>query len=885
MRSRALSRTFGPVLALLAAAPLLAQLTPVPADRGGNGLGLALRRLGVTGRVLYVTAHPDDENNGVLVQLSRGLGQRTALLTLTRGEGGQNAIGPELGEALGIVRTEELLAVHRYDGVEQYFARAYEFGFSVSVEETLARWGHEETLGDVVRVIRTFRPDVILTLPLDERTHQHHSTSARLAKEAFRAAALPERFPEQLKGGLRPWQAARIYEGGVGGSAAAPGGSPVELPTGAFDPLLGMSAQQFGLLARSHHRSQTARQMRADPGTGEGTFLLVDEEPKAGRPAASILDGVDTTLAGLARFVKGQEAQAAFLAPDLARIEDSLRGARAAYDSRAPGKTTEPLAEALSAVRKAWDDVAQSRLSEAAREELLSRLDDQEHGVSEALALAQGLVIEARLAEGTAVAGQTLALTLSLWNQGAAAVPVDDASVEVPAGWSAVRKEGEVRALEPGQSLRLGYEITVSPKAPATAPYWKREPGKDRYALESAGAEGLPWSRPEVSAIARVRVAGAGLRLEAPAVFRYEAKGGGEKQHVLEVVPALSVSLRPDLLIFPTEGPRVPKEVRVQVRGYASGTGEVTARLLAPDGFKVEPKESKLRIDRAGDEATARFSVTPPPGAASAALRAVTVREGREYRAFVQEIAYPHIQSRQRLVPAEAELLVADIRTAPGIRIGYVMGAGDSVAAAIEALGLPLTLLTADDLAFSDLARFSTIVIGVRAYETRPDLRANHPRLMRWVSDGGHLLVQYHRAAFNGPAPPPPAVATSPFTPWPASVSSRRLTDETARLDALVPASPVFTTPNRLVDADWDGWVQERAIQLLDARDPRYVELLAGSDPFPKNPGVQKGILVETQVGKGTWTYTGLVLFRQLPAGNPGAYRLLANLLSRPRAR
>jgi LmbE family N-acetylglucosaminyl deacetylase len=887
MRSRVLSRTLGPVLALLAAVPLLAQLTPVPADLGGNGLGLALRRLGVTGRVLYVTAHPDDENNGVLVQLSRGLGQRTALLTLTRGEGGQNAIGPELGEALGIVRTEELMAVHRYDGVEQYFARAYEFGFSVSLEETLAKWGHEETLGDVVRVIRTFRPDVILTLPLEERTHQHHSASAQLAREAFRAAALPERFKEQIQGGLRPWQAARIYQGGVGGSAAAPAGSPVKLLTAAFDPLLGMSAQQFGLLARSSHRSQTARQMRQDPGTGEATFLLVDEEPKAESPAAGILDGIDTSLAGLARFVKGREAQAVFLATDLAHVEESLRDARGAYDARSPEKTAGPLAQALSAVRKTWDDVAQSRLSEAAREELLSRLDDQEREASEALALAQGLVLEARLADGTAVAGQTLEVTLSLWNQGRAAVPVDDAGVEAPAGWSAVRKEGELRALEPGQSLRLRYEIAVSASASPTAPYWKREPGKDRYAIESPASEGLPWSRPDVTGSARVRVAGAALRLETPAVFRYEAKGGGEKQHVLEVVPALSVGVSPELLIFPTGAPRAPQEVRVQVKSYATTSSAVTARLLAPEGWQVEPKESPLRVDRPGDEATARFSVTAPPGqdAASAPLRAVAVREGREYRSFVQEIAYPHIQSRQRIVPAEAQLLVMDVRTAPGIRIGYVMGAGDLVAPAIEALGLPLTLLTADDLAFSDLARFSTIVIGVRAYETRPDLQANHPRLMKWVEGGGHLLVQYHRAAFNGPAPPPPALANSPFTPWPASVSSRRLTDETTKVDALVPASPVFTTPNRLVEADWDGWVQERAIQLLDARDPRYVELLAGSDPFPRNPGVQKGILVETRVGKGTWTYTGLVLFRELPAGNPGAYRLLANLLSRPRAR
>ena len=920
MNPRVSSRALVLALVLLAAVPLRAQLTPVPPLRGGNGLGLSLRRLGVTGRVLYVTAHPDDEHNGVLVRLCRGLGQRTALLTLTRGEGGQNAIGPELGEALGVLRTEEILAVHRYDGAEQYFARAYEFGFSFSVEETLARWGHEETLGDVVRVVRTFRPDLILIMPLEGPAHQHHPTSALLAREAFRTAADPKRFPEQIQGGLRPWQAAKIYQGGVGGDPAPGRGTPVRLSTAALDPLLGMSAQQFGVLARARHRSQASRQMGEDPGTGEGTFLLVDSEPQVEGVEAGIFDGLDTTLQGLARFTRGQEAQAAFFAPDLAGLEDRLREARAVYDARSPEKAAAPLARALAALRKTWDDVAQSRLSEGAREELLSRLDDQESSVSQALALAQGLAIEARLDEGTVVPGQTFGVTLSVWNQGAAALPVDDASLDVPAGWSASRKQGEVHALESGQSLRLRYDVTAAPSARPTEPYWKRDPNKDRYTLDASGSEGLPWSRPEVTASVRVRVAGIVLRVDAPALFRYEGASGGEKQHVLTVAPALSISLTPDLVVFPLASPRAPKEVRVQVKNHAPEAATAAVRLLAPEGWQVEPKEASVRLERQGDEATTRFYVTAKLGlgATIAALRAVAIRDGQEYRSSLQEIAYPHIQSRQRLVPAEARVVALDVRTAPGVRVGYVMGTGDLVAAAIVELGLPLTLLTADDLAFSDLGRFSTIVVGVRAYETRPDLRANHPRLMKWVEAGGHLLVQYHRAPFNsrqlpqGVAnnssepravapgllensrqlpqgvenpPPPPAVTDSPYAPWPASVTSRRITDETAKLDALVPASAVFTTPNRIAPADWADWVQERAIQLLDARDPRYVELLAGADPFPKNPGVQKGILVETRVGKGTWTYTGLVLFRQLPAGNPGAYRLLANLLSRPRPR
>jgi hypothetical protein len=460
--------------------------------------------------------------------------------------------------------------------------------------------------------------------------------------------------------------------------------------------------------------------------------------------------------------------------------------------------------------------------------------------------------------------------------------------------------------------MRLRFALTTALKAPPTEPYWKRDPKKDRYTLVSPGAEGLPWNPPLVTASARLHAAGVALRLDAPAIFRYEAAEGGEKQQVLSVVPALSVRLLPDLVVFSTSASRAPQEVRVQVTSHAPTEATAVVRLEAPAGLQVEPKEASVRLEREGDEGTLRFTVAPSAAlaASSTPLGAVAAHAGQEYRASVEEVAYPHIQSRQRLVPAEARLLVLDVRTAPGARIGYVMGTGDLVSDAVEALGLPLTRLSADDLAFSDLGRFSTIVIGVRAYETRPDLRAQHPRLMKWVEAGGHLLVQYHRAAFksrhlpqgvpnnsseprgvarglleNGPTAPPPAVVDSPYAPWPASVSSRRITDETAKLEPLAPASPIFTTPNQIQESDWSDWVQERAIQLLDARDPRYVELLAGADPFPNNPGVQKGILVETRVGKGTWTYTGLVFFRQLPAGNPGAYRLLANLLSRPRPR
>jgi hypothetical protein len=375
--------------------------------------------------------------------------------------------------------------------------------------------------------------------------------------------------------------------------------------------------------------------------------------------------------------------------------------------------------------------------------------------------------------------------------------------------------------------------------------------------------------------------------LRTPVAWRYEGPFvGGERRHEVQVVPALSVRVSPEITAVPLAGLHRPVEVRVFARHLAPGAATADVRLEAPPGWSVDPPSSPLRFSYEGEEAGARFTVTPPPvlHAATFALRAVALRDGREYREAVQAVDYDHVERRQLLRPAETRVLVLDLRTAPGASVGYVMGSGDALADAIRQMGVRLTLLTADDLAFGDLSRFTTIVTGIRAYETRPDLRSAHGRLLRWAEGGGHLVVQYNRAAFNRLAPDAPALpadAPSPYAPFPASVTSERISDETAAMRGLVPAHPLLTTPNRIGPADWEGWVQERGIQFLAARDPRYAEILAATDPFPYNPGEKRGILVEAKVGKGTWTYVGLALFRQVPAGVPGAWRLLANLLSR----
>src|SRR5713101_4946953 len=399
-RARAEIRQEGPRLTRRLAAAVLAvlicipstspaQLRPLPEDEGVNGLALALRHLPTSASVLYVTAHPDDENNGVLVLLNRVRGLDTSLLTLTRGDGGQNEIGPELFEALGVLRTEELAAIHRYDGAAQYFSRAYEFGYSFSVDETFQKWGHDETLGDVVRVVRMVRPDVILTLPLEAPGGgQHHQASARLAVEAFRAAADPARFPEQIAEGLRPWQAAKVYQGGVGGgNEVDKEARTVAVDTSAYDPLLGMSAHQFGALARTNHKCQGAGQLRAAPGAGRAVYSLVDAQPGVEGPEADILAGVDTTLSALARFAPGD----ASLPGALRNVEDAARQAQDAFVTHAAPLMRTELRAGLAGLLKTIDGVRSGRLDEVSKYELLARLQRKQADFEKALTLAQGL--------------------------------------------------------------------------------------------------------------------------------------------------------------------------------------------------------------------------------------------------------------------------------------------------------------------------------------------------------------------------------------------------------------------------------------------------------------------------------------------------------------
>jgi LmbE family N-acetylglucosaminyl deacetylase len=913
--------------------PAQAQITPLAHDQGATGLGLALRHLPNDGSVLMVTAHPDDENNGLLVKVNRGLGIKTSLLTVTRGDGGQNEIGPELFQAIGILRGEELAAVHRFDAADQYFTRAYEFGYSFSDEETFQKWGREQILEDVVRVVRKVRPDVIITMPRQSGGGgQHHQAAAQLGHEAFHAAADPKRFPDQIKEGLMPWQARKSYESGGGfgrgGRGAAPGGGQpapggrgaatgagqaapgggqprasaegasrgVAVQTGDFDPLLGMSWNQFGALARMAHLCQGMGQLASRPGPAQAGYVLVHGTP-AGDAETDILDGIDFSLTRLARFAQGQEAAIPSLGADLETIVGHARQAADAFDVRATHKTLPHLAAGLTAVRALTAQVEGSSIKGDARNEILWRLARKEQDFVRALGLAQGLVFHAVADDGNVVRGQTFNVTATVFNTGVEPVQIADVPVTAPKGWAVERRSGQPGTLKHNESLSMTYAVTVGPDARYSQPYWKMNPKVDRYDIEVPEHHTLPWSPPEVMAAVRYMSAGVAGAIEQPAHFRYEGPWvGGEKQKVVNIVPALSVKVSPGIAIIPQAASGAKREFRVTVLNNTRAAGAATVRLELPAGWRAEPQQATLPFTLEEEELTAKFAVTPPAGLTEGehTIKAVATRGGETFREGYQVIAYDHIQTRHLFHPAESRVQTIAVTVPATVEVGYIMGSGDDVPAAIEQLGARLTMLTPDDVAFSDLSRFTTIVTGIRAYEKRPDLRAYNQRLLDFVRAGGHLVVQYNKTEANqlmvrageglGGGRGGPQPTASPFFPYPGLVSRDRITVEETPVRVLVPGARELNTPNRITEKDLDGWVQERGLYFFGAGDARYVDLLAATDPWPNNPGEKKGLLTVAPLGQGTWAYVGLGLWRQLPAGTPGAYRILANLISKPRA-
>ena len=883
-------------------APTEAQPGGLSASAGEVGVGLALRELGSTGIFLQTTAHPDDESSWVLAMLARGQGIRTTLLTATRGTGGQNEIGPELNESLAVLRTGELGAVHLFDGAEQYFARAIDFGYSFSVDETNRQWGRQEILDDYVRMIRTLRPDVIVTMsPEGELGGAHHQAQARITGEAFRLAADPSAFPEQLEEGLRPWQPAKLYyQVGWGmrnePRVAADGQPLLAVNAEVYDPLLGATYSEIGMEARSYHKCQGMAQLLFLPGSmGSPTYRLGDTTLAGGvrRADTGLFDGVDTAIAGLARFVPGAAPPA--LASGLAAISSAVSNAQKAFTASGPEATLPALADGLSAVRALRAELPALGLGDPARYEIDDRLTTKQAQFERALVLAHAVRIDVLAGDGLVVAGQPVRLQVIVANRGAGALAVEKIALS---GFEGDMACPPARAGERGGVARCEADVKVPATARLTTPYWRPVPNAARYQFDKDVPFGVPFRPTPFRASITLKMGGTELVVDRPVEYRYAGNlFSGEKRMELQVVPRFSVGVTPDIAIVPSassapsaarpvagtpvstgRAPGSPssRELRVSVVYGGKDRASGRASLEVPAGWTVAPVEAPVEFAREDEAESARFTVTPPPGARPGEylVRAVVRSEGQTFDQGYQVIEYPHIQRRQRIVPAVAAVKVVDVKVAPNLKVGYVMGTGDRVPEAIAALGAQVDPLDADALAFGSLARYDAIVVGVRAYERRADLKAHNARLLDYVRGGGTLVVQYTRGDFN----------EAQYGPYPAKSGSARVTDENAPVEVLAPKDPVFTFPNALGADTWAHWVQERGLAFLGEKDPRYVDLVQLQDPFPANSGMQRGALVEAAYGKGRWFYVGLGLWRELPAGVDGSYRLLANLISAGRA-
>ena len=889
------------------AAPVHAQarlVSLVSQDNGHVALGLALRRLGVVGTLMQTAAHPDDEHNQLYALLTYGQGLRSIDVQTTRGEGGQNEIGQELFRDLGVLRTAELLSAHRLDGAEQWFTRAIDYGYSFDPEEVYRFWGRDEVVADFVRLIRMLRPDVVLTMNIQGRGGDRaHEATAVLTREAFRAAADPARYPDQIKAGLRPWQAKKLYFTGTMGFVGMqpPAGAPTDtaahvasVDAGVYDPLLGRTYQEIGADARSNHKCQGMGQLAPLPGgigggrglAGPSRYRLVDSTipGEMDKDETSLFDGVDMSFAGLASFAGPTPPEA--LKAGLAAIAEQVRLAQQAFDSGDDAATTRPVVAGLTALRALRSQLGSMGLPESARFEIDFRLKIKETEYEDAALKSAGLAFEALADDGLVVAGQPVKLSFAVVDRGPADVGVGSVSVT---GFAQAAGCAAGTAKAHGV-FACAADARVPADARLTEPYWTDQywdtrPPKAALNIFAPDVEfGLPFRPSPFRAAFHVRIGGAEVVHEQAIQYRYARDTFvGEKRMELNVVPAFSVKTTPETAVIPAvraAGAKpIEREMFVSVTSGLKGEAQAKIALDLPMGWTAQPATAALSFSNEDESMTARFRLVVPASVKTGAyqVRAVVTSPATGATTFgsgYQEIDYPHIERRQVIKPAETDLEVIDVRTIPDLKVGYIVGAGDQVPPALEQLGARVSFIQPDELGWGDLSRYDVIMTGVRAYLKRSDLRAYNRRLIDFAERGGTVIVQYNKMEFN----------QAQFGPYPAKVGSGRVTDENAPVTVLVPSHPVFNFPNRITDAAWKGWVQERGLYFLGEKDPRYVDLVSMVDSAPDNPGVKLGALVDARVGKGHWIYLGLGLWRQLPAQTEGAYQLLANLISLPKA-
>ncbi len=804
-------------------------------------LQLALKKLTVAGTAMYVAAHPDDENTALIAYLGNERLYRTVYLSMTRGDGGQNLIGDEKGELLGVIRTQELLAARRIDGGEQAFTRAIDFGFSKNPQETLAIWGKDTILADVVWNIRRFQPDVIITRfpTTGEGGHGHHTASAILAVEAFKLAGDPNAFPDQLKY-VAPWQPRRLFWNRFSFQPIKPDDPSVakslRLDVGTYNATLGRAYTEIAAESRSQHKSQGF-------GSAERRGSLLNYfDQLGGDPAtADIFEGIDTTWA---RFPGGET------------VGKLLQQASDEFDPRNPAKS-------LPLLVQAYAELDHLAANDYMRLHKVPWTAVKQRDIAEAIRAAAGLSIDVAAADSSITPGGEMTINVSVVNR--SDYPF---TLEAVGSRYADPSKGVSIPLKNNEPVKTELKVKVPAYLDISQPYWLQQPpGKGTYTVKDQQMIGLAENPPAIPLVVTLTdKAMHTIFFNVPAVYRWTDAVRGEQVRNVDVVPEATANLGAGVYVFPDAQ---PKPVTAWLRNF-SGAGTVTVRLRAPQGWSTEPPSMPVTFENKGDEAHVTFRVTPPKGEQTATLAAeVELAGGKKVMLGINDIQYPHIPYQRVFGDSAAKLVRVDVAKR-GAHVGYIMGAGDDVAEALRQIGYDVTLLSDADLERGDFGKYDAIVAGVRAYNTRKPLRLVHPKLMEYVKNGGTLVVQYNSTS------PQPLLIKSPG-PYPFTVSRDRVTAEEAPVTLLKPDHPLLNVPNKIRPEDWNGWVQERGLYYTEGWDPRYETLIATNDPGePSKPGGE----LYTRYGKGVFVYTSYAWFRQLPAGVPGAYRLFANLVS-----
>ena len=808
-----------------------------------------LKRLNVLGSVLYVAAHPDDENTRLLTYFAKDKLYRTGYLSLTRGDGGQNLTGNEQGIELGLIRTQELLAARRIDGAEQFFTRAYDFGFSKSTEEALRIWDKEKILADVVWVIRKFQPDVIITrFPQDNRAgHGHHSASAVLAVEAFSVAADPTRFPEQLKY-VKPWQAKRVmWNAGFGAGNVT---DLFKVEVGGFNPLLGKSYGEIASESRSQHKSQGFGVARQRGASTESFSLWKGEAPKE-----DMMDGVSATW---------KRVGAASVAASVDRLI-------AAFSMFEPGKSVKGLVELYKSIAA----IENGYWKEQKQKEIIQLIE-----------ACSGLYAEATTSEAMAVQTGTININFFLNNRNGNAITLKRI---IMGGFDSMVNQ----QLESNRNFVVGRTFLVPDTMPLTQPYWlKNEMKEGSFNVSDQRLIGTPDVQPAFTARFLLNIEGEDVEIFKPVSYKYTDPVKGELYQPLTVVPPVLIKPNKNLLLSYND---LPQQLHLTVHALKH-TGKPSVNLSAPPGWEVKQESAPLKDSLLkGMEADVQFVLMPAvlkkeTGSKATAgregekerkivslkkieskhsLTASVTADGQTYTSLLRSINYDHIPDINYFRMPTVNIVNLDLKTV-GKKIGYIEGAGDYVLNAIQQMGYDVKILSDLDLASENLSQFDAIITGVRAYNTKESLSTYYGRLMKYIEAGGNLIVQYNTSNQLGPL-------RAKIGPYPFGISRTRVTDENAVIRILKPQHPALHYPNKITAADFENWVQERSIYHAQNWDSRYETLFAMHDPGEPD---DEGSVIMAKYGKGNFVYTGLVFYRELPAGVPGAYRLLANLIA-----